>query len=246
MRLILLTALVVVLSAWGAANRRAPIRHRNGLVLHYPLKQQGGLFTFNSVLNNNQKDTLRGDARFRHGCLILDGTGDFVSCRHEASHAITNSFTISLWMNPLNLTQTFKHLFSKVNATFTDNNYAVLFRYVGTDVQFYEGGNPVSSGVQAAGSNMTIPSANQWHHVVYTYDGATLMGYLNGSRKVNLAKTFTLSSASNSYLSLGGNYQFGNQFQGRLQECKLYNRALTSAEVIDMYTTEFKELNQMR
>ena len=203
------------------------------LQLFYALNQQGGKTTWDNYITRNARDTLRGDALFAYGALVLDGTGDFVPLVHNPAHIITDRFTISLWMWPSSMATTNKHVFSKVNATFTDNNYAVLFEYVADQVEFYAGGYTGTN--PRTGSGMTIPNANNWHHVVYSYNGATLNGYVDGVLKISVATVFSLQSASNSFLTIGGNYQFGNQFQGRLKDLKIYNRGLVWSEVRELY-----------
>lgn len=225
--------LVVFCTSWKAINYGS--QQAKDMVIFYPLNEQGGLVAYDYYINNNNKDTLRGNAIYKGGAIELDGSGDFVSVLPNSRHVISDRFTISLWMWAANLTQSSKHLFSKVNAGFTDNNYAILWEYAGEpdQVSFYAGG--YSGTNPRTGSQMTIPSANVWHHVVYTYNGANLRGYLNGVLKINVSTTFSLSTATNSFLSLGGNYQFGNQFAGRLKDIRMYNRGLASEEVMSLF-----------
>lgn len=234
--LIFLAVVFVCLTSGRRINRGST--QAIGLVMWYPLDGNGRSFGFQSDMwmGINSRDTLRGDAYVRsNDGLVCDGTGDFLSIVHNSRHEITDRFTISLWVYPDNLTTSSRHIFSKVNGTFTNNNYAILWEYSGENdqVSLFAGG--FSGTDPRTGSQMTLSPANNWYHIVYTYDGATLSGYRNGFRVVNTAKVFSLSIASNSYLSIGGNYQFGNHFQGKIKDVRLYNRCLTSSEVMDIY-----------
>lgn len=75
-----------------------------------------------------------------------------------------------------------------------------------------------------------ILSANTWSHLAATYDGTALRLFVNGAQ----AATTTVSGAivsSNGVLQIGGNRLLGTFFQGRIDEVRIYNRALSAAEI---------------
>jgi hypothetical protein len=80
-------------------------------------------------------------------------------------------------------------------------------------------------------SSTTLP-ANQWSHVAVTYNGSSMQLYVNGSA-VGSPTTIsgTINSGSNT-LWIGGNNAAGEYFQGRIDEMRIYNRALSSSEVV--------------
>ena len=64
-----------------------------------------------------------------------------------------------------------------------------------------------------------------------TYDASTLRVYLGGTQIATRAVTGALQSSSGP-LRIGGNAVWGGEFfSGRLDELRVYNRALTAAEV---------------
>ena len=63
-----------------------------------------------------------------------------------------------------------------------------------------------------------------------TYDGAMLRLYVNGTQAASRPQTGTLQ-ASTSPLWIGGNSPYGEYFQGILDDIRIYNRALTDAEI---------------
>ena len=78
--------------------------------------------------------------------------------------------------------------------------------------------------------------ANQWTHVAGTYDGAQLRLYLNGSQVASQARTGSLQ-VTGSPLRIGGNTYSTEFFPGRIDEVRVYNRALSQSEIqTDMNT----------
>ena len=85
-------------------------------------------------------------------------------------------------------------------------------------------------------ATVAVPTSNQWHHLVVTRDSADKIDlYVDGGGANrlfgNVAQpgTYTLDK-----LGINGQY-VDQQFSGRLDEVRVYNRALTAAEVQDLY-----------
>jgi hypothetical protein len=79
--------------------------------------------------------------------------------------------------------------------------------------------------------------ANTWTHLAATYDGSTQKLYVNGVLAGSRQQTgaITLSSGA---LRIGGNAVWGNEyFTGYIDEVRVYNRALTQAEIAQDSTT---------
>ena len=71
---------------------------------------------------------------------------------------------------------------------------------------------------------------NTWTHLAATYDGTTLRLFVNGSLVGSRAVASPLLT-STGVLRFGGNSVWGEFFAGRIDEVRLYNRALTAAEI---------------
>ena len=71
---------------------------------------------------------------------------------------------------------------------------------------------------------------NTWTHLAVTYDGTTLRLYVNGSQVGSRAVASPLLT-STGVLRFGGNSVWGEFFAGRIDEVRLYNRALAVAEI---------------
>jgi|GEM_PF-4469528 len=162
---------------------------------------------------------------------FFDGTNDYVHVSDSSSLDLTNNFAISLWVKPNDLTQTNRYLLSKLGTS--DNTYAIIWEYVGDNLEFYSssytGSNP------RTGSQIPITNTN-WHHIVYTYNGSTWAGYRDGENIFSLSTTFSLTASTQNLLwgtfdgvgTCGGT---GCSFGGLIEEAKIYNRALTANEI---------------
>jgi hypothetical protein len=93
-----------------------------------------------------------------------------------------------------------------------------------------------SGGVNIGGVDQGIqspftPPANAWTHVAFTYDGANLILYVNGT-EVNRRPMTGALTPSTGVLRLGGNTIWGEHFAGVLDDVRIYTRALTPGEVL--------------
>ena len=69
-----------------------------------------------------------------------------------------------------------------------------------------------------------------------TYDGANRRLYVNGVQVASDAKTGLIQVTSNP-LSIGGTAVYGEYFTGRIDDVRVYSRALSAAEIqADMAT----------
>ena len=130
--------------------------------------------------------------------------------------------TLEAWVNP-----------SAVNANWRD------VVYKGNDNFYLEAtstnGSRPDAGTIAGGSyadafgTAALP-ANSWSHLTETYDGATLRLYVNGTQVASTAHTGTIASSTNP-LQIGGDSIYGQFFAGLIDEVRVYNVALTAAQI---------------
>ena len=83
---------------------------------------------------------------------------------------------------------------------------------------------------------MAALAVNVWTHVAGTYDGTTVRLFINGVQTASVAVSGPIATSTGP-LRIGGNSIWGEFFQGRLDEIRIYNRALSQAEIqTDMNT----------
>lgn len=75
-----------------------------------------------------------------------------------------------------------------------------------------------------------------WVHLAMTYDGARLRFYANGVEAGSIAKTGAVGySTMGLYIGETPNGTGANRFNGDIDDIGLWNRALTAAEITDLY-----------
>jgi len=108
-----------------------------------------------------------------------------------------------------------------------------LFNY-----SFFGYSNQVSFGF-GDGSNyraiyISPPAINEWHHIVGTYDGSTLKFYLNSTLANSTSITATPNQNNDALQILQSPYSI----DGRIGCAKVYNRALTAAEILQNFNAQ--------
>ena len=78
-------------------------------------------------------------------------------------------------------------------------------------------------------STTTLPSTGAWHFITYTLSGSTNTLYIDGT-SVNTSTTATNTGAATA-LTAGMTPGGTNYFNGDLDEIRVYNRALSAAEI---------------
>jgi hypothetical protein len=71
---------------------------------------------------------------------------------------------------------------------------------------------------------------NTWVHLAGTYDGMTERLYVNGSEMANRPLSGSIQ-ITDGVLRIGGNSIWGEFFKGRIDEVRIYNRALSANEI---------------
>ena len=73
-------------------------------------------------------------------------------------------------------------------------------------------------------------------YLAETYDGSTLRLYVNGTQVASTAHTGTIATSTNP-LQIGGDSIYGQYFDGLIDEVRVYNIALTAAQIQTDKTT---------
>jgi len=100
-----------------------------------------------------------------------------------------------------------------------------------------------NSGQLDFGSNTRVDDGN-WHHVVGVYDNGTAKIYIDGVEDVSTTSGSTFGTGISRYGFVGvgseasnfdGNQGPANFFDGTIDDVRLYDRALSSSEIQDLY-----------
>jgi hypothetical protein len=74
-----------------------------------------------------------------------------------------------------------------------------------------------------------LPSMNAWHHFAYAFDGRTNYLYVDGAEKAR--STTAPDTATPNSVHLGAGHNNAENFNGDVDEVRVYGRALAAPEV---------------
>ena len=214
-------------AASNEASGTVPSGPPPGLVAAYGLDAGSGTTAADQSGNGNNgtltNATWAGASAGKFGnALSFNGTNASVSVPNSASLALTTGMTLEAWVKPTALNSYNTIVFKERTAYY---GYAL---YANTD------GNRPSGNVFTAGDHEVRGTAqlglNTWTHVAATYNGSALVIYVNGAQAATLSVTGALISATGP-LKIGGNAIWGEWFNGLIDEVRIYNRALSTAEI---------------
>lgn len=161
--------------------------------------------------------------------LHFDGTNDRVDCGNSADVQISGTqITLEAWIRPTAFgTEAWKNnIIDK--EVWTPQEGFMLRCGAGGKLNFNLGGGGSWNELTSATTVLTL---NTWHHVAGTYDGSYMRIYVDGMITDSVAKTVSISSAANSNLIIGDNSQTGRNFNGYIDEVRIWNIARTKSEI---------------
>ncbi|MES2921560.1 MAG: LamG-like jellyroll fold domain-containing protein, partial [Verrucomicrobiota bacterium] len=156
----------------------------------------------------------------------LDGTNDHVALPAGVVSAL-NDFTVAAWINP-DVINNWARIFDIGTGT---NAYMFLCPSSGSGTLRFSITNSGGGGEQQL--NGPALSAGVWTHVAVTLSGNTGTLYVNGvAVSTNNAMTLRPSSLGNTTNNWIGRSQYPDPyFNGRVDDLRIYNRALNLSEV---------------
>ncbi len=93
----------------------------------------------------------------------------------------------------------------------------------------------------ANGQSTSNPADGKWHNVIWIWNGSSLSLYVDGNAEtVTVAGTFTVNTVLNGVLRMGSYLTGGADLSGSLDDVRIYNRALSAAEVANLYQSAAK------
>lgn len=165
------------------------------------------------------------------GALDFDGANDRVATALPANTA--TNLTLSAWFNSDDgpavgndfvaqriISQPRSGTFSRL-ALGLNNGRLAAFWY---DGWFY------------VGEGTTDILASEWYHAALTYDGSDIRIYLNGTEEDSFSES-SMSSPSTDNFFIGQEINGDRRFDGRIDDARIYGRALDAGEVSALYAS---------
>jgi hypothetical protein len=229
----------------GGRNRTlsAPPLHNllltDGLVAYWPLDETSGNRA-GDVSGRGRHGTLNGptwaandtSSRFANpGTLAFDGVDDYVTLPSATELGLTNrSFTVAARIFGNNLGSGDRTILG-TDARTNNQGLHLVIRNGKPHMGFF--GNDTTA-------NATL-SANRWYHLVWRYDLAT------GTQAIYIdGQLDRITSGRAPFQGTGtlfmGRWGGGNYFNGRIDDVRIYDRALSAADIMLLGTTRHPDV----
>jgi len=204
----------------------------NGLVLNFdasnPSSYVGTGVTINNISGIGSTGILTNGPTFSQlngGSISFDGSNDIIVVGNLGT--FYSQGTINVWFNSRNLS-TPLGVFSTNYDGFNTNVLRIETGETLGSLKLWVGGNGFGGLIF---SNISL---NAWYFITITWDQSTnnLSGYLNGILNVSSNAWSIWPSA---FVNLGIGMGYNRYLNGNISQFNLYNRALSSTEVLQNY-----------
>ena len=191
-----------------------------GLVAAYGFNEGAGTAVVDASGNGNtgviSGATWTAAGRYG-GALVFNGTSAVVTVPSAASLQLTTGMTLEAWVYPTAAPTGWRAVVAKN----VDRYYLMAASSPNN--------RPAAGGTWTAGNQNTagpaVLAVNTWTHLAATFDGAMVRLYVNGGLVASQAQTTALVPTAGT-LQIGGDSYPGEFFAGRIDEVRIYNRAL--------------------
>ena len=242
---------ILVIAASVAVQVQAQSFLTNGLVAYYPFNGNGNDASGNSInLTNNNASFIVDRFGSASNAMAFNGYSSWLATTNPFPIGGNSSRTISFWMNiPLIQTRQVLNWGGTGGGPVWSAVYIFAGDKFGTNNSL--GSFVLTGNYVGAFFNPVVITTNTWHHVVVVYSGdiTTTRCYLDGNgmtiNSIANQDGSILNTTTNSPLYVGVNPTLGidtnpdgdwyTPFWGALDDVRIYNRALSSSEVVQLY-----------
>ncbi|MBS1525890.1 MAG: Ig-like domain-containing protein [Bacteroidetes bacterium] len=213
-----------------------------GLVAYYPLNNTGADFSGNgydctTLFNITATTDRHGKA---NGAYYFDGTTSYMSVPDNQALRLANSdFTMSAWIKILSYDQSSGTIIFSKRLAGVNNGYTFgVAGQTGPSLGVITYG-PGGGSINAIGTRMI--SLDQWSMVTLVYNNSARQAsiYVNGVLDNVSNNVDPNNSTISAILYIGrdnpANADDGYFFHGSMDELRIYNRALSAADVVKLY-----------
>jgi len=166
------------------------------------------------------------------GCLDFNGTNEYVGVSSNNTLDLSSVGSVAVWINiPSSWSGSlYPNVVSKgANAGWDTDGWSIY--------AFGPASNAIGIGFRNGGTVKNVSFTNslkdQWIHIVGVWNGSNIYIYENGVLKNSSAQT--ISPPVTSYPVTIGRDNGSQYFDGLIDEVRIYNRALSVTEILQMY-----------
>jgi len=209
----------------AAVLSRAP--NNLGLVGYWPMNEGVGTKAGDSSGQGNTGSITGATwTSGKHGkALSFDGN-DYINVSNSSS-LNSSLITVAVWVNPTSFAN-YKTIAIKTTSSSWNDGWG-LFHYTGAnDIRFF------INGYNANYVSANIPIGS-WSHITGTFDGSLISIYTNGTLTATSTYSGSINTSSNILQIGSGDIVGGGFWNGKIDDVRIYNRALTASEVAKLY-----------
>lgn len=155
------------------------------------------------------------------GSIVFDGVDDYVDCGNGSSLNITGDLSVSIWIKTTGVSGNHV-IFAKHSLPSNIANYEGYLK--GTAIYWWDGAAERSTG-------LTV-SSNIWNNITYVRSSSLVTAYINYSVSGSVGVISQGPVSGN--LTIGKD-QNSQNFQGNIATVHIYNKALSSSEVLQNF-----------
>ena len=190
--------------------------------------------TWTDLSGNSNNGTLTNGPTFNTGSggsIVFDGTNDYVLCSKQNALVNVTQFTIGAWMKR-NLSNSVV-IIGQIETLSND----VSFELWSDGNAYFEVGNGTN------GYGYIANTSTNWQYLMMVFNGTgdinsdRLKAYINGTLQT-LTYSGTIPSSTgtvNTNLNIGAYITNSNYSNGNISAVQIYNRALSSTEILQNY-----------
>jgi hypothetical protein len=211
-----------------------------GLVGCYLFNEGGGKKVFNVIQPSVSEGTLEGGAAWKPGgegfCIEFAAGGNAVNVAHSSGLAFdgyTDSYTVIIRAKGDSQPTNYRLLEKRGGQT----PYPVaLRRGAGVVLSSY-----LSDGIVTPTVSFGTVWNSVWHTLGFVVDHSAnyLYAYKDGIRVDSAQNTVTATTANSGSYYVGNSYLYSTDFVGQVAWLFIYNRALSAAEIAQLYREPF-------
>ena len=217
------------------SGKHSPAEYVKPLVARWKFDETDSQAEVRDSSGNGLHARLAGDAAIRLDSekgyvLNLDGQGDWLNCGNDTSFNLTGEMTLSAWVKTT-AEGPWQSIVTKGESAWRLTEMDPL--------QFGLRGINTSPAVMTSVGASHAVSDGQWHHVAAVYDGRSMFLYVDGELSA-YEKAYGSVAINHAPVLVGANADanLGCEWLGSIDDVRIYNCALTRAEVEVLYVGE--------